>query len=95
MGYISGVTTSIFLTVTTSKPAIQEAADFLGAYRIAKVCGVKGPSVYKWLANGCLPRTEWTGETNYAALISAECEGKVSRAALLERPKTHHAVSEK
>lgn len=67
---------------------LQRAIDLLGCYKIAKACGIKGPSVYKWQANGRLPRTEWTGETNYASIIERETGGKVTRADLLRLPAT-------
>jgi predicted DNA-binding transcriptional regulator AlpA len=65
---------------------IQAAIDLLGCYKIAEACGIKGPSVYKWVKAGRLPRTEWTGETNYAQIIERETGGKVTRAALLKLP---------
>ncbi|WP_414446839.1 hypothetical protein AB4851_08650 [Burkholderia sp. 22PA0099] len=43
-------------------------------------------AVRKWVAKGRLPRTDWTGETNYAGAIEAMTRGKVARAALLELP---------
>lgn len=33
---------------------------------VADVCGVSQRAIYKWMDNGKLPRTEYTGETNYA-----------------------------
>jgi hypothetical protein len=41
-------------------------------------------AVRKWIARGRLPRTEWTGETQYAAAIESLTEGRVSRDQLLE-----------
>lgn len=37
----------------------------------AEMCGVSQRAVYKWLASGSLPRTEYTGETDYAETLSA------------------------
>lgn len=65
---------------------LQTAINLLGCYGIARACGIKGPSVYKWQKSGRLPRTEWTGETNYAAIIERETGGQVTRAALLALP---------
>lgn len=53
---------------------LQKAIRKLGPYKVAALCGVKGPSVYKWDKNGYLPRTEWTGETRYAEAIAAAVE---------------------
>lgn len=37
---------------------------------VADVCGVSQRAIYKWMDNGKLPRTEYTGETNYAEKIA-------------------------
>lgn len=67
--------------------ALQRAIRKLGPYKIATLCGVKGPSVYKWDKSGYLPRTEWTGETTYAERIAAAMDGEVTVEQLLTRPK--------
>ncbi|PJG75570.1 hypothetical protein CVO79_05205, partial [Escherichia coli] len=36
---------------------------------VSDVCGVSQRAIYKWINNGKLPRTEYTGETNYAEKI--------------------------
>lgn len=41
-----------------------------GASAVAKACGISERAVYKWLSSCSLPRTEYTGETHYADLIS-------------------------
>ncbi|WP_312676866.1 DNA-binding protein, partial [Escherichia coli] len=38
---------------------------------------------YKWMDNGKLPRTEYTGETNYAEKIALESNGLFSADAIL------------
>lgn len=40
-------------------------------------------AVRKWIAKGRLPRTEWTGETNYSAAIELMTAGRVLRSSLL------------
>lgn len=46
---------------------------------------VKTPwAVNKWLRQGRLPRTEYTGETTYAQALSRAVGGRVSAEALLE-----------
>ncbi len=40
-------------------------------------------AVIKWVRKGHLPRTEWTGETNYAERIASAIDGIVSREELL------------
>jgi len=48
--------------------AIEKAG---GANEAAKICGVSVRAIYKWMAAGSLPRTEYTGETKYASLLAA------------------------
>lgn len=70
-----------------------------GVKSLAKVCAVSGQAVYKWIAKGRLPRTEYSGETNYAGLIAAACREKdphtkITREALLGlEPVTGHSSS--
>lgn len=49
----------------------------------AKICGVTPAAPYRWERRGHLPRTEATGETNYAALL-AKANPKISEKRLLE-----------
>lgn len=41
-------------------------------------------AVKKWAAKGRLPRTEWTGESHYAAAIERVTGGEVKRENLLQ-----------
>ncbi|AYN10177.1 MULTISPECIES: hypothetical protein [Pseudomonas] len=61
------------------KKAIDDAG---GAFAVSIACGKTPRAVYKWLASGCLPRTEYTGETNYAEKIAelAKANGKPFKA---------------
>ncbi|MDW2310601.1 hypothetical protein [Vibrio sp. 1075] len=43
--------------------------------------------MYKWCEKGCLPRTEYTGETNYAEKIEALSEGRYKKEDLLSLPR--------
>ena len=45
---------------------------------VADVCGVSQRAIYKWMDNGKLPRTEYTGETNYAEKIALASNGLFS-----------------
>jgi hypothetical protein len=65
--------------------ALQKARDILGSYdAIGEVCGgLSGKAVLKWKNNGRPPRTEYTGETNYAALIEEATNQRVGRTSLL------------
>jgi hypothetical protein len=44
----------------------------------AKACGVSVRAVYKWIDRGMLPRTEYTGETNYAERLADAAGGSFS-----------------
>lgn len=62
-----------------------KARDILGSFdAIGAACGgLSGKAVIKWKNNGRPPRTEYTGETNYASMIESATNGKVKRADLL------------
>jgi len=72
-----------------TRNALQKAIDGVGPYKIAKLVNLRGPSIYKWRESGRLPRTEWTGETNYAAVIAEATKGtsfECTREQLLQLP---------
>jgi len=48
---------------------LKKAAQITSLAEIGKACGVTYQAVQKWIKNGKLPRTEWTGETKYAKII--------------------------
>jgi hypothetical protein len=54
----------------------------VGLTRIAKACNRSPATVHKWKSRNRLPRTEWTGETNYAETI-ARLHGGISAESLL------------
>ncbi|EPI8964320.1 TPA: Cro/Cl family transcriptional regulator [Escherichia coli] len=47
---------------------------------VADACGLTPKAIYKWLERGSLPRTEFTGETEYADKIAKASCGKYSAA---------------
>lgn len=53
-----------------------------GQAAVARACGVSQPSVFSWTQIG-LPRTEWTQETEYAAVIEQMTGGQFTRKRLL------------
>lgn len=61
---------------------ITQAIDLAGLGKLAAACGVTYQALRKWELAGRLPRTDWTGETDYAARIDAATGGVVSRPAL-------------
>lgn len=62
---------------------ISKAISIVGLAQLARDCNVTYQALRKWERNGFLPRTEWTGETHYAAVIETATGGEISRAALL------------
>ena len=53
---------------------------------VASECGVSYQAVLKWMKNG-LPRTEWTGETDYSSVIERLSKSEFSRRRLLDARK--------
>ena len=64
--------------------AIEKAIDLIGGPRaLGQRLGVSRQAVNKWRQLKRLPRTDWTGETNYAEQIEALTGGVVTRNELL------------
>jgi len=74
---------------------IQKAVDAAGSCAaLARFLGFRSSTtVRKWLAAGCFPRTEWTGETDYAERIAKKYGLKVSQ--LKIRPLASVGVARK
>lgn len=62
---------------------ITKAISLAGLTPLARACGVTYQSVRRWEAKGSLPRTDWTGETDYARRIEEATKGAVTRDELL------------
>jgi hypothetical protein len=58
-----------------------------GQTGLANIVGLTPQAIQKWVANGCLPRTEWTGETNYAEQIVQSLDFRITKEELLHRPE--------
>lgn len=74
---------------------ISKAIEIVGLCKLAQVCGVKHQSIYRWEAKGCLPRTDWTGETDYASRIEEATKGAVTRDQLLNLKRNDQSSSGK
>lgn len=60
--------------------------DAVGGVKAAsKICGISPRAMYKWLDSGSLPRTDYTGETNYADLLAEASDGKFTADELREK----------
>lgn len=68
---------------------IKEAVRICGGLStVANIVGKRPSAIHKWVERGCLPRTEWTGETEYAKALERASRGKVkARDLLLHRPQ--------
>ena len=62
---------------------ISKAIAIVGIRKLGKACGISYQSIYRWERNGRLPRTDWTGETDYARCIETATKGQITRDQLL------------
>jgi hypothetical protein len=69
---------------------VTEVIALVGLKTLASELKVTYQAIRKWEKAGRLPRTEWTGETNYSGIIERLTEGKVTKAALLTRGSETH-----
>jgi hypothetical protein len=56
------------------RPLKKSIEDAGGVAAVALVCGKTPRAIYKWLEADALPRTEYTGETQYAKKIAGLAE---------------------
>lgn len=74
---------------------ISKAIEIVGICKLATACGVRYQSIYKWEAKGRVPRTDWTGETDYASRIEEATKGVITRDQLLNLKRSDQSTSEK
>jgi hypothetical protein len=70
--------------MSTSNP-IESAIEIIGLAQLSRELKVSHQAIRKWQRAGRLPRTEWTGETEYSQLIENITGGAVSRSLLLAK----------
>ncbi|MGY6358007.1 DNA-binding protein [Citrobacter amalonaticus] len=59
-------------------PTLSEVIKSIGVVAISTACGCSKRAIYKWMEKDSLPRTDFTGETNYAEKISNISSGRFS-----------------
>lgn len=89
MGHLQCLTVVTHGSILHGMNLITQAieASPMGIKAIGDALGVTYQAVRKWEAAGRLPRTELTGETDYATAISDICGGAVSAADLIEQTR--------
>lgn len=78
-----------------TKDIISHAIETVGLCALAKACNVTPQAIYKWQAKGRLPRTDWTGETDYASRIEEATGGRITRTQLLDLKATAETAASK
>lgn len=81
---VSRVVTAAFQDDVLRCPAMKKAIEIAGKAHLARELGVAYQSMDKWPIRG-MPRTEWTGETEYWRVIQFETGGQVTKDMLLRR----------
>lgn len=74
---------------------ISKSIAIVGLRALARFCGVTPQAIYKWETKGSLPRTDWTGETDYASRIEEATKGVIIRDQLLNLKRSDKSTSEK
>jgi hypothetical protein len=65
---------------------IREAVDAVGGrQKAAKLLGISAVAVHKMESRGIFPRTEYTGETEYAEILAKNSNKKFTKKLLLEK----------
>lgn len=64
-----------------------------GVPKAAAVCEVSQRAIYKWLAAESLPRTDYTGETNYAKRLADASDGRFTAEWLLAEATPKKSVA--
>ena len=69
----------------STKSPLHDAIAIVGLAALARLLGVSHQAIRKWQRAGRMPRTEWTGETDYSQIIERTTNGVVTRDKLLAK----------
>lgn len=72
------------------KNVLTQAIEIVGLRSLARICEVSPQALYGWQKRNRLPRTDWTGETDYASRIEKATGGQITRAQLLDLNRSAH-----
>lgn len=72
---------------------ITKAIEVVGLQPLARGLGISYQALRKWEKSGYLPRTEWSGETDYSLTIERLTHGKVKARSLLKMKPPQKAVA--
>jgi len=81
---VNRVVSAAFQDDVLKCPAMKRAIEIAGKAHLARELGVAYQSMDKWPIRG-MPRTEWTGETEYWRVIQFETGGQVTKEMLFKR----------
>ena len=72
------------MKITPENPLERAVLACGGQAALAAKLGLNRANVCRWLKVGRMPRTELTGETDYAAQIAPATDNRVSRRSIIE-----------
>lgn len=70
-------------------PALGDVIKSVKVSVVARACGVTPKAIYKWIERGALPRTDFTGETDYAMRIAVASDGRFTASEILAISKSN------
>ncbi|MFT5453100.1 MAG: hypothetical protein ACI9N9_002601 [Enterobacterales bacterium] len=63
---------------------ITKAIEIIGLNALAAACSVTRQAIRRWEKSGRVPRSDFTHETNYSAIIETETNQKITKLQLLD-----------
>jgi hypothetical protein len=63
---------------------ITKAIEIIGLNALAAACSVTRQAIRRWEKSGRVPRSDFTHETNYSAIIETETNQEITKLQLLD-----------